>query len=111
MKYAKHFTKKDRYYSRCKIPTLDIEFVNEQVLIDGVVTNQQTKKIVDRSKTYAAFKSPDFSLQNQLAVGGVQNLKPVILPSDDIDADIAAVERLNLFIDNASTADNTTPDS
>lgn len=90
-------------YTHCPV---ELEFQTKQVEIDGLVTTSQEVVKVDRSEAYKNFKALDFSIQNQIAVGSYGSARPVMLSSDDIDNDIASVERLNNLISKQNEKDS-----
>lgn len=104
--FKPHFKKFGSTPFRYSHSPMDAEFQNVQVEIDGLVTSRQEVVVVDRSKTYANFKAVDFSIQNQIAVGSYSSARPVMLSSDDLDNNIASVERLNEVINEVITKQN-----
>lgn len=96
--YTPHFKKFGSTPFRYIHSPMELEFQSKQVEIDGIVTTRQEVVQVDRSETFKNFNALDFSIQNQIAVGSYTSARPVMLSSDDIDNNIASVERLNEVI-------------
>lgn len=104
--FKTHFKKYGSTPFRYTHSPVELEFQTKQVAIDGLVTTSQEVVKVDRSETYKNFKAIDFSIQNQIAVGSYASARPVMLSSDDIDSNIASVERLNNVISKTNDKDS-----
>ena len=74
--------------------TTQREFVSEDVCVDGRIIRRTVEKTIDMSEKLRGLSVNDFCLDNQIAVGSVQNFQPVVYPSQNPDAVIAGLDAL-----------------
>lgn len=83
------------------------EFVSEQLEENGVLVTHQTIKRVDVNKRFEGIKCSDFNLQNIVAAGAVDLLKPIApLAGSSLESVEQAVGKLNEFVNNAESLKN-----
>lgn len=66
---------------------------------DGKIVKKAVKKMFDPVKEMNKFKVNDFCMENMIATGAVQNLKPVKLVGADVDDVIDEIEKASDYFD------------
>lgn len=87
-------TKRISYFERMSTPyvmkpvdyTMPYEvYEDEQTVVDGVVVRKSVAKLVNPKEFHKDVKCTDFALENVIAAGAVDMLKPVMLHDAGLD--------------------------